>query len=483
MTMLFIFLGLLFWRLSYADTTSDIVYDYNGYNNGSYGSTPNRTYVSSDLKSPIWQVDTWKPDMLDQNTSHILVTFAEAGEKSGPKLFSTKDLSLVYSLPAGDGSANAMIQKYRGEDYLTYWAGSRPNGVSGSGIGACYFLNNTYQLAYTITPIGLANSITTDNHECQMTTNDTVIITIYKTIPNYDLTSIGGPSNGTLLDSGFQEIDVATNTSLITWWASEHFDIIDTYATYAQYEKNPNQRGFDFFHLNSVQKIGDDFILSGRLCSLITYVNHTDGEVIWTLGGRNNQFQDLSQGNALSFAFQHHVRIHDTKLTELTMFDNHGTTNVVECTKDCSRGLFMKLDTSAKTVRVLSEVYHPQSLNTAAEGSFQLQSNKNSFVGWGFNPSFVEATSGGEIVWDAQYGPWSENSTDGSYRTLKANWVAYPPWKPDIAVQEGKVYVSWNGATEVKFWDLVSIMLQKLPRILPVKLTDDSSISGILPPR
>lgn len=456
MTMLFMFLSLLFWRLSYAHMTDDLLYDYDGYNNGSYGSTPNRTYVSSDLKSPLWQINTWKPDLVDQTASHILMTFAEVGEMSGPKIFATQDLSLVYSLPAGDGSANLMVQKYKGEDYLTYWAGSRPDGVSGFGMGACYFLNNTYQVAHTITPIGLANGMTTDNHECQMTANDTVLITVYKPIPNYDLTSIGGPSNGTLLDSGFQEIDIATNTSRFTWWASDHFNISNTYVTYSQYLKNPNPRGFDFFHLNSVQKVGNDFLVSGRLCSLVTYVSHTDGKSIWTLGGKLNQFQDLSQGKALSFAFQHHVRSHDLNVSELTMFDNHGTVNAIGCEKNCSRGLYLQLDTTAKTVRVVTESYHPQSLATAAEGSWQPQTNKNTLVGWGLNPSFIEVTTTGETVWDVQWGPWSNNATIGSYRVFKDDWVAYPTWSPEIVVQDGNVYVSWNGATEVKFWDLVS---------------------------
>jgi len=289
-----------------------------------------------------------------------------------------------------------------------------------------------------------------------MTANDTVLITVYKSVSNYDLTPLGGPSNGTLLDSGFQEIDIATNTSLFTWWASEHFNLSDSYAPYAEYLKNPNPRGIDFFHLNSIQKIGNDFVVSGRLCRLVTYVSHTDGKPIWTLGGKVNQFQDLSQGNALSFGFQHHVRVRDSDMTELFMFDNHGVANSVGCQANCSRGLYLHLDQSAKTVRVASENYHPQSLATAAEGSWQPQLNTNTVIGWGYNPSFIEVTSSGETVWDVQWGPWDNNATEGSYRVFKSNWVAYPTWNPDIAIRDGDIYVSWNGATEVELWDLVS---------------------------
>lgn len=138
------------------------------------------------------------------------------------------------------------------------------------------------------------------------------------------------------------------------------------------------------------------------------------------------------------------------------MFDNHGTVEAVGCETNCSRGLFLQLDTSARTFRVVAEVYHPQSLATQSEGSWQPQSNGNALVGWGLNPTFTEATTSGETVWDVQYGRWNDNATIGSYRVYKHDWVAYPRWDPSIAVQAGDVYVSWNGATEVKFWDLVS---------------------------
>jgi Arylsulfotransferase (ASST) len=50
------------------------------------------------------------------------------------------------------------------------------------------------------------------------------LITAYERKP-WDLSAIGGPRNGTLLDSVFQEIDIATGKEVFTWRASEHFAI------------------------------------------------------------------------------------------------------------------------------------------------------------------------------------------------------------------------------------------------------------------
>jgi hypothetical protein len=48
-----------------------------------------------------------------------------------------------------------------------------------------------------------------------------------------------------------------------------------------------------------------------------------------------------------------------------------------------------------------------------------------------------------------------------SYRALKYNWVGQPKNEPSLAVfREGSrgvaAYVSWNGATEVKTWELLA---------------------------
>ena len=160
--------------------------------------------------------------------------------KSGPMIFSSKDLSLVYADLRYDASFDARVQKQSDNDYLTYFAD-----------GVCYVLDNDYQPRWAITPKGLGNS--TSLHEFQFTDNGTAIISVYEDIP-FDLSPIGGPRNGILRDAVFQEIDLETSNATYQWRASDHFDLADTMI---EYESNQGEesRPFDWFHLDSILKV------------------------------------------------------------------------------------------------------------------------------------------------------------------------------------------------------------------------------------
>lgn len=85
----------------------------------------------------------------------------------------------------------------------------------------------------------------------------------------------------------------------------------------------------------------------------------------------------------------------------------------------------------------------------------------NVLIGWGSVAEFGEYTHDGEIVRDVQYSPLDPRYSFGgfgaqsSYRVYKDSWHGYPPWPPNIATNgNGKLWVSWNGATEVRKWAL-----------------------------
>jgi len=44
----------------------------------------------------------------------------------------------------------------------------------------------------------------------------------------------------------------------------------------------------------------------------------------------------------------------------------------------------------------------------------------------------------------------------GSYRAYRFEWVGEPSDRPRVRVDHGRIYVSWNGATEVERWDVVA---------------------------
>jgi hypothetical protein len=88
------------------------------------------------------------------------------------------------------------------------------------------------------------------------------------------------------------------------------------------------------------------------------------------------------------------------------------------------------------------------------------ESNLGSFLlGWGVSPEFTEHTSDGELVRDVQYSrldpkhSFAGSGSVSSYRVFKQSWHGYPTWPPEVAISEdGSLWVSWNGATEVRTW-------------------------------
>jgi hypothetical protein len=216
-----------------------------------------------------------------------------------------------------------------------------------------------------------------------------------------------------------------------------------------------------------------DYLISSRHFSSVILVSDQTGDVAWVLDGRLNQFEDLSEGQATNFRWQHDARIHatadsgdnggDTVL--LTLFDNHqeGTESCTGSIKCVSRSLELEIDMAAKTARLVKQHYHPEAVNSGAMGGVQRGANGNTLVSWRTNPAIVEYDGvTGDVSMDVQLGPIGDDYKQEvfSYRARRGQWVGWPPWAPDMFAESydggAVVYVSWNGATEVKKWAIVS---------------------------
>lgn len=79
--------------------------------------------------------------------------------------------------------------------------------------------------------------------------------------------------------------------------------------------------------------------------------------------------------------------------------------------------------------------------------------NGNYWIGYGAYPLFTEFSKDGEVISQFQTSPGSEVAT---YRTYKFNYTINPSTKPDVVVQENSVYMSWNGATEIVWWNVLT---------------------------
>lgn len=413
-----------------------------------YGPYPRRWFKSFQrLGSPRLNFLKWD-DRCDKGYTFIEPRGVMVS-KPGPAIMDSNG-ELIWIEDKYGQAMDFKMQSYNGSNYLTFWAG-KDSGTYGS--GKYYMLDSSYEVYKIVEPAGGGN-LTGDLHEFHITKNDTALMTIYEPAI-VDLTSIGGPKKGWIYDSLFQEVNLTSGELIFQWRASDHYSMNETYK-HLKTAGRDKKDALDFFHINSIDK--DDhgnYIISSRYMQTITCIRPT-GEIKWILGGKRNMFKDLSDGAATNFTWQHHVRVHENNT--LTIFDN-GKFAKGYFIADKSRALLVSLDLEQMTVTLLQDYIDPKQTPTPSQGSVQLLDNGNVLVGWGYHAAYTEYTRDGEILCDVHIGPqimfdlgWLK-----SYRTFRNHdWVGKPNTKPDVYYRprDGRLYVSWNGATEVDRWVL-----------------------------
>lgn len=222
-----------------------------------------------------------------------------------------------------------------------------------------------------------------------------------------------------------------------------------------------------------VQTPEGDFLVGCRHIGVFL-VDGVTGKLKWVLGGNRTMFKDIStNGRNASFAYQHDARISPSGPNRYTIFDNKAVANGF-CPpeeKYCTRGIEIELDTTNWTVKLIEQWDHPQRVISAGRGGIQKLPNGGTLIAWGQNPLYTEHAPDGELVMDVQRGPVVAqdhgNRAVLAYRVFKGDWVGQPTWGPNISTHELKkrrrVYVSWNGATEVQGWVLVRAFSVPLP--------------------
>jgi hypothetical protein len=295
-----------------------------------------------------------------------------------------------------------------------------------------------------------------DFHEIKLTANGTALVTIYETSPA-DLSSAGISGQGWINDGLFQEIDIESGNVLFEWRASDHYAFQDSFEHVpSSTGSNPN-KPWDFFHINSIDKDENgNYYVSSRFMHSITCIAPS-GEVRWVLGGKRNQFADLSDGKAISWSWQHHMTLHPNNT--ITLFDNAGHLKFSHHDGP-ARAMVLALDTDKLTAELLQTFQYPGGRGVPSQGSMQYDlETGGAFVGWGYHGAYSDFNSDGKLICDAHITPslFFDLGWVHSYRTHRTtSWVGRPSTPPSIYMKANAetAYVSWNGATEVASWVL-----------------------------
>jgi hypothetical protein len=375
------------------------------------------------------------------SAGYVFLTPASGTGLWGPLIVDEKG-SPVWFRKVPDPATVAIdfkVQQYRDQPVLTWWEGTI-GGTGGQGVGQGEFVisDRSYR---EITRVRAAGTEQADQHDFVITPRDTALFWVYDPIP-YDLSPLGGPTDGVLHDGVIQEIDIATGRKLFEWRASKHVGLDESYAPLPQGDSA--HLPYDYFHANSVGLSADGHIIFSSRHTWTTYkIDKTTGEVIWRLGGKKS---DFTIDEKATFSWQHDFR--QRRDGTYSVFDNGaGITKV----RDYSRGLIMKLDEAARTATFVAEFVHPERLSAPTQGSFRELADGGSFIGWGQMPHFSEHNPDGTVRL-AGHLPLDNQS----YRAYKADWTGEPLDQPALGlrVDNGSVVVSasWNGATRVAKW-------------------------------
>ncbi|KAJ5448478.1 hypothetical protein N7445_003299 [Penicillium cf. griseofulvum] len=407
--------------------------DLSWYDLGAQGFGPDRNYISFDQESPIVEITPSGAKCDPRYT--FLAPRGDSIAHPGPMILNPEG-ELVWTKWNRGTTQDFKVQRFKGEDYLTYWQGDSGNGV---GRGSWY-------MKYVVSPIGIYDG---DLHDFQITSNDTAILVTYdRTL--MDLSSVGGPELGWMYDGMFQEINLDTGELLFQWRVSDFYNPRDSYYPI----EDPAQGstlGYDHSHINSVDK--DDqgqYLVSMRHLHTVACIDGTTGAVLWSLGGKRNNFADASGGAATDFSWQHDARW--VGPNRISLFDNAAYNN--DNLSSVSRGMVIDLDMKARQAALVQSFEHPHDIMAVSQGNLQLLDTGNVLVGWGHSAAFTEFSPEGEVVCDVHFGA-SAFFTFGrvvSYRVFKFDWVGNPLTTPDTAITPESVFVSWNGATEVAGW-------------------------------
>ncbi|KAE8354988.1 MFS general substrate transporter [Aspergillus coremiiformis] len=406
-----------------------------------------------DLYPPVLTITHRIPDKL--TPGYIFLGPYEAAN-SGPYIYDNEG-NLVWSGwgSSGPGNAHGMhVCKYKGEDHLCFFQGIQQNGYCrGHGV----IMDNRYRTVKTVVPGGgMASS---DMHEFLLTDDGkTALLTVYQQ-RQFDMSLWNVKTGlGWLMQSIFQEVDVETNEVRFEWNSLDHVDPTASY-TYPGHTDTSGtgldpHSPWDYFHINSIDKNKDgDYLISSRHTCAIYKISGQNGTVIWQLHGARPSFKNLN----FSFSQQHDARWLSENGTHTVLSLYNNGYNGFNRTHGYSSGMVILIDHVVKTATQLHG-YAPLKgdMLSSSQGNMQVLPSRNVFIGWGNHPYISEHDQYGNLLlwgylakerimnYRAQKFRWEGNPTD-----VPALWTYSRSTQPFSPLT---MYVSWNGATRVRYW-------------------------------
>lgn len=389
------------------------------------------------VQAPVLSVTV--PDR-DPTAGDILTTNGPGPGQYGPLIYTPQGRLVWFDhLPGGETAEDLNVQSYEGRRDLTFWRGKVLS--LGFGQGEDVVMNYRYQ---TVARVPGGNGLQADLHDFQIVPRDISYTTAFNAI-RCNLSSIGGASDGVILDTAVQEIDMKTGLVRWEWHSIDHVG-----AAESETPAPKNATPWDWFHVNSIDPQPDGNILISARSTWAGYqLEGGSGNILWRLGGLKSSFK---MGPGTETAWQHDGRILSNG--EVTLFDDGSNPPIHQQ----SRGLRIALDSRTHEARLIAAYTHPDPpLLTPSQGNMQTLTDGNAVVGYGGVPAISEFSPGGTVLFDAHL-PFDMSF----YRAFRFPWSGRPSTPPAVLAnlsntgEETIVHMSWNGASDVASWRVLA---------------------------
>jgi hypothetical protein len=254
----------------------------------------------------------------------------------------------------------------------------------------------------------MGNGYNADMHEFVPLDNGHVLMLAYDYM-SMDLSQIfpGGEVDAMVTGFIIQELDMDGNV-VFQWRSWDHLEVSDTYL-------DCTTSVCDYAHANSLDMDSDTSILiSTRNLSEVTKIHRSTGEIIWRMGGKNNQF--IFTNDSINFSGQHTVRKQQDG--NITMLDNG-----LDIIPLRSRGLVYEVDEEVKTVIKVKEFLHDPDVYAYVRGNMEKLSTGNYLIYWGTfldqsGAPVSEYDQSGELSFEVEF----DNVLFPPYRCYRSTW-------------------------------------------------------------
>ncbi|HLM87133.1 MAG TPA: arylsulfotransferase family protein [Solirubrobacteraceae bacterium] len=336
---------------------------------------------------------------------------------NGPEILDRQgNVVWFHPISVGQTASDFREQIYRGQPVLTWWQGTGLGGLSG---GTDYIYNTHFQ---QIATVNAGNGLSADGHEFLITSQNTALILSYTTA-TANLTSIGGPSNQTVINGVVQEIDIATGRVLFQWNSEDHVPFSQSEQPLPASPSTP----WDWFHINAVTLDTDGNLLIDARNTWTAYkVSRFSGNIIWQLGGKVSSFKlQTAPGQVLDSAGEIFAWQHDPQALGgdvYTFFDNESSGAPLLPT---SRAVTVRLNEFTRTATLIKSDDQPEGLTAPSQGNAQTTPWDNLVVGWGSLPYFSEFSPFGRLLFNAQF-PAGVNTYRAYLEPFNAGGFPFP---------------------------------------------------------